>query len=434
MKRRVVVTGIGVVSPIGVGRSNFYRGLKQAKSGIGLITSFEASGFPTQIAGEVKSIPDIPDWVSMPEFAAIERDPKSRFAVLAAQEALTDAFGVQKPSAYYDSMRICAHIASGLEVFHIEDLVQHLDNKGVNAVSLAAALKQASTFSQVQIPSHLAARAIARQAEVQGHVAVNVSACAAGTQSIGEAFWAVRTGTADMTVTGGYDSMINPLGVGGFCMLGALSTANDLKEAASRPFDARRDGFVLGEGSAILVLEAYDTARQRNAKMYAEVLGFGSSLDAFSVADPDPNSEGAFRAMQSALDRAGLTPDQIGYINAHGTGTPKNDPAETRAIRRLFGEKADAIPVSSLKSQIGHLIGAAGAVEFVAGIFALTERLLPATINLEHPDPSCDLDYVPIRPRPAEVDTFLSNSFGFGGQNASIVAGRVRPDTKKVEQ
>lgn len=422
-----MVTGLGVVTPIGTSLDEFYEGLRQARSGIGLITSFDASGFATRIAGEVKKSDKLPHWISTSDREALARDPKSCFAVTAAQQALSDAFETRKPSDYYDQKRISAFIASGLEIFHLQDLVQHFDNGRLGAESLLAAVQRSPACSQVQIPSHLAALAIARHAGVKGRLAVNVSACAAGTQAIGEAFRTIQCGSADMAVTGGYDSMVNPLGVGGFCMLGALSCANHLTGAASRPFDARRDGFVLGEGSAMMVLEAYDTARRRGAAMYAEILGYGSSLDAHAVADPDPDGSGAQRAMRAALHQAGLSVGQIGYINAHGTGTRKNDPMETRAIRRLFGTAADKIPVSSLKSQVGHLIGAAGAVEFIAGVFALTQGLLPATINLDRPDPQCDLDYIPNRPRPASIDAFLSNSFGFGGQNAVIVAGSVQP-------
>jgi 3-oxoacyl-[acyl-carrier-protein] synthase II len=428
MTRRVVVTGLGVVSPIGDGRDEFYEGLRQARSGIGPITSFDANGFAARIAGEVRKTVELPHWIPARDRSAIARDPKSRFAVAAAQQALEDAFKDREPSAVYDPRRISAYIASGLEIFHLQDLARHFHDGRVGAQSLLTAVRQSPAGAYGQIPSHLAARAIARHAGVKGRLAVNVSACAAGTQAIGEAFGAVRYGMADMAVAGGYDSMVNPLGIGGFCMLGALSCANHLGGAASRPFDAQRDGFVLGEGSAMLVLEPLDAARRRGAAVYAEILGYGSSLDAHAVADPAPDGSGARRAMQAALHQACLSPDRIGYINAHGTGTRKNDPMETGAIRRLFGAAADKIPVSSLKSQIGHLIGAAGAVEFIAGVFALTQSVLPATINLDRPDPACDLDYVPNRPRPAAIDTFLSNSFGFGGQNAVIVAGAVRPE------
>ena len=431
MKRRVVVTGMGVVSPIGVNLASFNDGLRQARSGIDRITSFDADGFESRIAGEVKASIELPDWICGDERAAMERDPKSCFAIEAARQALADAFQTRSPSDFFPGRRISAYIASGLEIFHLHDLVMHFHNGRVQPESLVAALQRSPACSRVQIPSHLAARAIARHAGVKGRLAVNVSACAAGTQAIGEAFRAVRSGLADMAVTGGYDSMINPLGVGGFCMLGALSCANELRGAASRPFDARRDGFVLGEGSAMMVLETYDTARRRGATIYAEILGYGSSMDTYGVADPDPDGNGAVRAMADALREAGVPPERIGYINAHGTGTRKNDPTETIAIRRLFGIAADKIPVSSLKSQIGHLIGAAGAVEFLAGVFALNQGLLPATINLDRPDPLCDLDYVPNKPRPATVDTFLSNSFGFGGQNAVIVAGVVRQEGGK---
>ena len=235
----------------------------------------------------------------------------------------------------------------------------------------------------------------------------------------------MREGAPAVVLTGGYDSMVNPLGVGGFCLLEALSTANELLGAASRPFDARRDGFVLGEGAAMYVLEELERARARGAMILAEVRGYASTLDAYRVTDPDPDGAGAAAAMLGALADAGLTPRAIDYINAHGTGTRKNDPTETTAIKRVFGADAYHIPISSLKSQVGHLIGAAGALELSAALFALEEQLLPATINLTHPDPECDLDYVPLTPRPAKVKRVLSNSFGFGGQNASLVIAAV---------
>jgi 3-oxoacyl-[acyl-carrier-protein] synthase II len=262
---------------------------------------------------------------------------------------------------------------------------------------------------------------MAREAGARGPCAINVSACAAGTQALGEAFWLLRDGELDAVIAGGFDSMVNPLGIGGFTLLGALSTGNHLGPGASRPFDAERDGFVLGEGAAAFFLETAASAKRRGVRVLAEILGYGSTLDAFRVSDPDEHERGAVAAMRAALADAGITPSEVDYINAHGTGTRKNDPAEARAIREVFGNSPP--PTSSTKSQIGHLIGAAGAVEAVAVLFALAEQTLPATINLHHPDPECDLDCVPNRPRPARVRVALSNSFGFGGQNACLLLG-----------
>lgn len=423
--KRVVVTGMGVVSPIGTSIPAFFDGLRTARPGIGEIISFDAETFPTRIAGEVGQKPDLPQWVDEMILPAILRDPKSCFALAAAEECLKDAFGDEEPSQFHNPDRICAYIATGLEILHLQDLVRHA---GVNTLDGASILQSVMDFppwSRIQTPSHLAARAIAKRIKAHGRFIVNVSACAAGTQALGEAFLAIQDGAADMAVTGGYDSMINPLGVGGFCMLEALSTSNHLGGAASRPFDADRDGFVLGEGSGMCVLEEYEAARSRGAKIYAEVLGYASSLDAYRVSDPDPEQRGAVKVMDLALKRARFLPDGIDYINVHGTATRKNDPNEARAIRRVFGKSTETIPVSSTKSQIGHLIGAAGAVEFIVGVFALKEGIIPATINLDHPDSECKLNHVAKTPRKAQVRSFLSNSFGFGGQNAAIIVGAV---------
>jgi 3-oxoacyl-(acyl-carrier-protein) synthase len=424
MKRRVVITGIGVVSPIGVGKDEFYNGLAEARSGVAEITRFDAASFPTRIAAEVKEEVPLPAWPSDDHRKAIARDPKSRFAVAAADEALNDAFGQTAPQSIYPATAIGVFIAAGLEIFFLEDILPHVQDTKISGDNLLKAALDAPIASQIQIPSHLAAQAIRTKVGAQGPFTTNVSACAAGTQALGDAFLAIQDGVIDMAICGGYDSMINPLGLGGFCMLEALSVANHLKDRASRPFDQERDGFVLGEGSAILVLEEYSKAKARGANIIAEIFGYQSTLDAFRVADPDLDQIGAIKAMQGALARANIRPESIGYINAHGTATRKNDPAEAAAIRKVFGQSYVDIPVSSTKSQIGHLIGAAGAVEFLAGIWALQSGKVPATINLETPDPECELCHVAGCPQEAPVGYFLSNSFGFGGQNACIVAGK----------
>ncbi len=424
--RRVAVTGYGVVSPIGTGRRSFFDGLRQARSGVGPIRAFDASSFPTRLAGEVTDLDPAGVDLDFAEGAAIGRDPKSLFGLTAAREALAHAFGQDRPFPGTDPARVAAFIATGLEIFHMADAVAHVRDGQLDAGGLLPALMAAAPGAHLQIPAHLAAKRIAREAGAQGPLSVNVSACAAGTQALGEAALAIADGRVDAVVTGGYDSMVNPLGVGGFCMLEAMTRSNDLGPAASRPFDQARDGFVLGEGAAMLVFEELQHAQDRGATIHAEVLGYATTLDAFRVSDPAEDQAMPTACMRAALADAGLSPEQIGYVNAHGTGTRKNDPAEAAAIRKALGPAADRVPVSSTKSQIGHLIGAAGAVEFVAGLFSLAEQTLPATINLAHVDPACELVHVPNQPRPAPVEVFLSNSFGFGGQNASILAGRVR--------
>ncbi len=422
--RRVVITGLGVVSPIGVGVPAFFTGLREARSGVGPIRSFDATGLATRIAAEVSGL-DLAgavEQVPQARRAALARDRKSIFGVVAAREALAAAFGADGLAGWYAPERTGVSVATGLEVFHLEDLEPHVRAGRIDGAALARAVAAEPAGAHLQIPADLGAREIARLAGARALFSVNVSACAAGAQAIGAGWLAVRDGAADVVVAGGYDSMVNPLGVGGFCLLEALSRANDLGPGASRPFDAARDGFVLGEGAGVVVLEEWEAARARGATIHAELLGYGSTLDAYRVSDPLPGEAGAIAAMRQAL-AAGAAPEAIDYVNAHGTGTRKNDPAETRAIRRVFGAHADRLPVSSTKSQIGHLIGASGAVELVASVFALREQLLPATINLAQRDPECDLDYVPNVPRPARVRRVLSNSFGFGGQNAALVLG-----------
>ena len=372
------------------------------------------------MAGEVKDLDRAAVALDGPEEAGLRRDPKSLYGLVAAREALARS---SFAGAGYPPRRVGLFLSAGLEIFHLQDLVAHAAGGGVAGEALMREISDHPPLSRLQIPADLGARAAAREAGAGGYYSVNVSACAAGTQALGEALLAVRHGVVDAALTGGYDSMVNPLGVGGFTMLGALSTANHLRGAASRPFDVARDGFVLGEGAAVFVVEELESARRRGAPVLAELLGYGSTMDAYRVTDPAPDNRGTAAAMRGALRDAGLTFGDIDHINAHGTGTPKNDPAETTAIREVFGPHADEVPVCSTKSQVGHLIGAAGAIELLAAIFAIRRQLLPATINLTSPDPRCDLDYVPLTPRPARVRRVLCNSFGFGGQNACVVVG-----------
>jgi 3-oxoacyl-[acyl-carrier-protein] synthase II len=423
--RRVVVTGMGVVSPIGIGRDRFFDGLRNGTSGIDTIKSFDATSFATRIAGEVKGFCLDASIDCGPHAAAVKRDRKSAFAILAGVEAIRDSFAATRPSELYRPERIGVMAAAGLEIFHPMDIAPYMRNRRIDGAALTAALMQNDEDAFLQIPADLGGRVLRNLVGAKGISAVNVSACAAGTQALGEAFRALREDKLDAVIAGGYDSMVNPVALGGFCRLEALSTRNDDPKTASRPFDISRDGFVLGEGAAFFVLEEREKAERRGAKIVVEILGYASTLDAFRVTDPSEDHVGAAAAMQRALEDARLELKQIDYINAHGTGTLKNDPAEAAAIRRVFGKEAERIKVSSTKSQIGHLIGAAGAVEFMAGIFAVENQLIPATITLCDPDPSCALNHAALTPRPARVDRFISNSFGFGGQNAVIVAGRL---------
>jgi 3-oxoacyl-[acyl-carrier-protein] synthase II len=404
---------------LGSGRDRFFTGLREARSGVRVIQSFDASDFPVRLAAEVPDVDATRLDLPFPEGPAMRRDPKALFGMVAAREALAQALVSVRVSQVFDPYRVGICMATGLEIFHGLDLAPFLDGDHLNRAGLLQAALAAPPHAIMEIPSDLAARCVAREAGIAGPCSVNVSACAAGSQALGEALWLIRDGALDAVLAGGFDSMVNPLGVGGFSLLGALSSSNHLGPAASRPFDRDRDGFVLGEGAAMFFLETLESAQARGAIVLAEVLGYGSTMDAFRVSDPDESERGAMAAMRAALADAGISAVDVDYINAHGTGTRKNDPAESRAIRQVFG--ATPPPTSSTKSQIGHLIGAAGAVEAMAVLFAFSEQTLPATINLHTPDPECDLDYVPGHPRPARVRIALSNSFGFGGQNACLV-------------
>lgn len=423
--KRVVITGAGVTSPLGTGKARFFAGLREARSGVREIRSFDASSFPVRIAGEVPDLEADSIALPFPEAPALRRDPKALFFIAAVREALAQAFPHQSLGAALDPFRVGMSVATGLEIFHAQDFLSHARGQQLDRAGLFEHALHQPAKAFMEIPSDLAVTCMAREAGLGGPCAVNVSACAAGSQALGEGLWLVRDGVLDAVIAGGFDSMVNPIGVGGFSLLGALSTSNHLGGAASRPFDIARDGFVLGEGAAAFVLENAESARRRGAPILAEILGYGSSMDAFRVSDPDEHERGAVLAMQAALADAGLAPAAVDYVNAHGTGTRKNDPAEARAIREIFAGSPP--PVSSSKSQIGHLIGAAGAVEAMAVLFALTEQILPATINLHSLDPECSLDCVPNQPRAARVRIALSNSFGFGGQNACLVLGAPHP-------
>ena len=414
---RVMITGLGVESPAGSGRDAFWNNLLAGRSGVKEISLFDASAYPVRIAGEVKDF-DAPAIHKQYPHAADMRDRKVLLALQAASEAVEDS-GISMPDL--ENAALCYGV--GLEAFFLEDLTACIHHPDF-AQALADSLLRDNPNHLLQTPLDCASRILGERFGFRAGRYTNCSACAAGAQAIGEAWQILREGSASVVLAGAADSMINPLGVGGFSLLKVLSDENDCPQKACRPFDATRMGTVLGEGAAMLVLETLDHAQARSARIYGELLGYGSSMDAFRVSDPDPLGNGAVRSMQKALAAANLHPEDIDCVNAHGTGTPKNDVVETAAIKEVLGDHARRIPVHTVKSMTGHLIAASGAVESVAATLSLHDLKVPPTINLEHPDPECDLDYVAHSARDFHGRTVLSNSFGFGGQNATLIFGR----------
>ncbi|MEI6807271.1 MAG: beta-ketoacyl-[acyl-carrier-protein] synthase family protein [bacterium] len=402
--KRVAVTGMGVVTPLGNTLESFRQGLLEGRSGVSGITHFTPGTLPSRIAGQC----------TLPQYRF--KDRKIDFATAATRSAVDQAnhSGISLQQYYQPADRGIS-MGIGLELFNLTDLVKFACDKDRDKRI------RTDNIEFLQTPGDLCVKEMAKVFASGIPAAIHISACAASTDSIGDAFLSIARGQARMMLTGGTDSMINPLGVGGFCKLNALSTRNDEPHKASRPFDRGRDGFVLGEGAAVLVLENLDDAVHRGATILAEVMGYGNALDAYSISEPDPQGRGAAMAMRQALATAGLSCADISYINAHGTSTPKNDPAETRAIKTVFGDRAFKIPVSSTKSMIGHLISAAGAVEAVASILCANSGMVHPTINQDHPDQECDLDYVANKAKNADVKYFMSNSFAFGGMNSSLV-------------
>ncbi len=411
-KRRVVVTGLGIVCPVGIGVDESWRGIVAGKSGIGPITQFDASSFPTRIAGEVKDF-QVEKYMDKKEMR--RNDRFIHFAMAAGTMAMADS-GLDMSKE--DPERIGAVIGSGLGgLSTMEEVHSILLQKGVRKIS---------PFFIPALIVNLAPGQLALKYGLKGPNYSPVSACATSNHSIGDALMLIERGMADVMLTGGAEATITPLGIGGFCAARALSERNDAPEKASRPFDKHRDGFVSGEGSGILVVEEYERAKKRGAKIYCELAGYGATADAYHITTPSPGGEGGARAMKMALADAGLNPEQVGYVNTHGTSTPAGDPAECQAVKKVFGEYAKkGLAISSTKSMTGHLLGAAGGVEAVFSILALTTGVLPPTINVEEQDPECDLDVVPNVAREKRVNAVLSNSFGFGGTNAVLCFKRV---------
>ncbi|MGI6678493.1 MAG: beta-ketoacyl-ACP synthase II [Dehalobacterium sp.] len=407
MKNRVVITGIGVISPIGNDQETFWHSLTKGISGIGPITHFDTTGYSTRIAAEVKDF-DATAFIDKKEARRMDR--YCQFAVSAAKMAFEDAaLDMNK----VDGHRVGVILGSGIGgVATMEEQKQVLLEKGPGRIS---------PFFVPMMISNMAAGQISITFGAYGINETVVTACASGTNAIGDAFKVIQRGDADVIFTGGTEAPITPLSVAGFCAMKAMSTRNEEPEKASRPFDKDRDGFVIGEGAGILILESLEHAQKRGARIYAEIVGYGSTADGYHITAPAPEGAGAAKAMANALKDAGIKPEEVDYINAHGTSTDLNDKGETQAIHTVFGEDASKVAISSTKSMTGHLLGAAGAVEAIACTLAITHKMIPPTINYETPDPECDLDYVPNQARAAEVNVTMSNSLGFGGHNATIV-------------
>ena len=408
MERRVVVTGTGVVSPVGNSVVSAFDALVKGQSGVGPVTQlYNAAAFDSRIAGEVRNF----DPSSYIPFKEMRRTPRFvQFAIGAAIEAVQQSgLDFQKVDPY----RIGVIIGSGIgSLQSIEEQYQVYMEKGPSRIS---------PFLIPMLITNEAAGHVAIHFHLKGINFCTVTACASGAHAIGEAFKAIRYGDADAVLTGGTEASITALGVGGFCALKALSRRNDEPERASRPFDAERDGFVIAEGAGILMLEELSFAKKRGAHILAEISGYGATCDAYHITAPDPSGEAVARAVEWALQQGRVSKDQISYINAHGTSTKLNDKIETGAIKKVFGQHSHKIAINSTKSMTGHLLGAAGAFEAVATIMVINNKIIPPTINLENPDPECDLDYVPKQARKKEVVCALSNSLGFGGHNVSLL-------------
>jgi len=404
------VTGVGLVSPLGIGTEANWRALVEGRSGIGTITHFDASQHSAQIAGEVKGF----DPLQFIEKKDVKKmDVFIQFAIAASQFAMDDADLTVTPEL---SARVGVFIASGIGGFTTIEREHHALIEG--------GPRRISPFFIPAAIINLAAGQVSIRFRARGPNSATCTACSASAHAIGDACEIIRRGAADVMIAGGSEAAITPMGVGGFAAMRALSTRNDAPEKASRPFDRDRDGFVMGEGSGVVILEELEFARRRGASIYAELVGYGMSADAFHITAPSEDGDGAVRVMQAALADAGVAPDQIDYVNAHGTSTPHNDRLETLALKRCFGDHAARLAISSTKSMTGHLLGAAGGLEAGITVLAVRHQIVPPTINLDHPDPDCDLDYVPHTRREKAITYALSNSFGFGGTNGALLFKR----------
>jgi 3-oxoacyl-[acyl-carrier-protein] synthase II len=407
VSRRVVITGVGLVSPLGIGTQLNWDALCAGKSGIGEVTKFDSTDFPSRIAGEVKGF----DPLQFVEKKDVKKmDIFIQYAIAAAQFAMADANLVIAPETAH---RVGVFIASGIGGFTTIEREHRALLKG--------GPRKISPFFIPSAIINLASGQVSIRFGAKGPNSATCTACTASAHAIGDAYEIIRRDDADAMIAGGSEAAICAMGMGGFAALRALSTRNDEPERASRPFDRGRDGFVLGEGSGILVIEELEHAIRRGAAIYAEIVGYGMSADAYHVTAPSENGEGAIRVMETAIRKAGIRPEQVDYINAHGTSTPYNDRLETKAIKACFGEHARTVAISSTKSMTGHLLGASGGLEAGIAALAVRHQLIPPTINLDDPDPDCDLDYVPHHARKATIRYALSNSFGFGGTNGALL-------------
>jgi 3-oxoacyl-[acyl-carrier-protein] synthase II len=406
-RKRVVVTGLGLITPLGIGVETSWQNLLSGKSGIRRITSFDASAFPTQIAGEVDSF-NPEDYIEPKEVKKMDRF--IHFAVAAATFALNDS-GLKITDNNAD--RVGVLVGSGMGGLHAIEYY--------HSVLLEKGPRRITPFFIPMLTINLAAGQISIKFGAKGPNSAISTACATGSHSIGDALKIIQRGEADAMIAGGTEAVITPMAVGGFNAMKALSTRNDEPEKASRPFDIDRDGFVIGEGAGIIVIESLQHAMDRGAKVYAEIVGYGMSADAYHITSPSPGGEGAARCMAIALKDGGIVPSEVDYINAHGTSTKSGDELESQAIKTVFGEYAYKVVISSTKSMTGHLLGAAGGVESVISILSIVNETVLPTINLENPDPECDLDYVPLKGRKMKINYALSNSFGFGGTNACLL-------------
>jgi 3-oxoacyl-[acyl-carrier-protein] synthase II len=411
-KRRVVITGLGLITPLGIGVGTSWEALLEGKSGIGTITTFDSSDLPVHIAGEVKGFDPLL-YIEPKEVKKMDRF--IHFALAASTMAVEDS-GVKVTAD--NAERVGVIIGSGMGGL---PAIEHY-----HRTYLQRGYRKITPFFIPMLIINLASGWVSIKFGAKGPNTAVSTACATGSHAIGDAFRIIQRGDADVMIAGGTESVITPMAIGGFSVMKALSTRNDEPERASRPFDTDRDGFVMGEGAGIVVLESLDHARRRNARIYAEIIGYGMTSDAYHITSPAPGGEGAALCMTAALKDAGVPPTDVDYINAHGTSTKYGDEIETKAIKTVFGEHAYRLSVSSTKSMTGHLLGAAGGVETVISILSMHHGVIAPTINLDNPDRECDLDYVPFKAKSAKVDCTLSNSFGFGGTNACLLFKKLR--------